>query len=192
VPLAVILDALAAEREPALRERLGAGADDALREALRERARAWAREAGGGEEPLELHDTGALTGAVADHAGPLLIVAPDVPALGQHHLTAVRDDLAAGVLLSSAATGDGTPFLVALSSPEPDLLALIGAPFNDLLAAAAEHDRELGMIRAERRLTSLADARALQVDPLTPPEFRALLAPLVSWPPAPAPRASKR
>ena len=107
-----------------------------------------------------------------------MIVAPDVPALADRHLAAARGDLAAGVLLSTAATGDGTPFLVALSTPAPDLLALVGAPFPDLLAAAARHGRELGMIRAERRLASVADARALQADPLTPPDLRALLAPL--------------
>jgi hypothetical protein len=106
----------------------------------------------------------------------VLLVAPDVPGLADHHLEAVRDDLAAGVLLSTAATGDGSPFLVALSRPAPELLALIGAPFNDLLATAVRLDGELGMIRAERRLTTLADARALLVDPLTPPDLRALLA----------------
>jgi hypothetical protein len=177
-PRAAVLDALAGEREPALRERLGADADDALSDALRDRARAWARAAGGGDEPLDLGDAAALAAAVADHDGPLLLVAPDVPALGRHHLDAVRDDLAAGVLLSIAATGDGTPFLIALSSPQPALLALVGAPFTDLLATAAQHDGELGMIRAERRLASIADAHALQADPLTPPPLRALLAPL--------------
>jgi hypothetical protein len=177
-PRVAILDALAAEREPALRERLGADADAALTGALRERARAWAAHLGGGAAPLEAVDAAALRPALDGHAGPLVMIAPDVPALGAHHADAVRDDLAAGVLLSTAATGDGTPFLVALSSPEPGLLALVGAPFNDLLATAVRHDRELGMIRAERRLSTLADARALQVDPLTPPELLALLAPL--------------
>lgn len=98
-----------------------------------------------------------------------------MPALGVHHLDAVRADLAAGVLISSAATGDGTPFLMALSTAEPDLLAAVGASFNDVLGLAAARGGELGMIRAERRLTTLADARALAVDPLTPPELRALL-----------------
>jgi hypothetical protein len=106
-----------------------------------------------------------------------VLVAPDVPALGDHHLAAARGDLAAGVLLSTAATGDGTPFIVALSRPEPELLALVGAPFNELLATAVRLDGELGMIRAERRLATLADARSLLVDPLAPPDLRALLAP---------------
>jgi hypothetical protein len=173
----VILDALAGPPSPELRERLGADADDALRAALRSRARAWARRAAGGATPLEVAAAPALPAALGDHAGPVLLVAPDVPALGDHHLEAVRDDLAAGVLLSTAATGDGTPFLVALSRPAPELLAVVGAPFGELLATAVRLDGELGMIRAERRLTTLADVRALLVDPLAPPDLRALLAP---------------
>ncbi|MCW2985219.1 MAG: hypothetical protein JWR63_2789, partial [Conexibacter sp.] len=106
------------------------------------------------------------------------LIAPDVPALGDPHLAAVRDDLAAGVLLSSAATGDGTPFLIALSSAAPELLALAGATFNEVMAAAAAAGRALGMLRAERRLSSVGDARALLADPLTSPELRGLLAPL--------------
>jgi hypothetical protein len=128
---------------------------------------------------LELAGAAELPAALGDHEGPVVLVAPDVPALGDHHLEAVRGDLAAGVLLSTAATGDGTPFLVALSSAAPELLALVGASFNDVLAAAAaaaDGGRELGMLRAERRLTTLGDARALLADPLTPPELRALLA----------------
>jgi glycosyltransferase A (GT-A) superfamily protein (DUF2064 family) len=174
----VILDALAGPRAPELRERLGPDADDALRGALRERARAWARRAAGGADPLELADGPQVAAALDGHAGPVLLVAPDVPALSDHHLQAALDDLAAGVLLSTAATGDGTPFLVALSRPAPELLALVGAPFNELLATAVRLDGELGMIRAERRLATLADARAVQADPLTPPDLRALLAPL--------------
>jgi hypothetical protein len=175
-PRCVILDALAAPRRPDLRARLGADAHEALGDALRERTRAWARLAGHGAAPLELGAPDELPAALRGHTGPVVIVAPDVPALSEHHLAAAREDLAAGVLLSSAASGDGTPFLVVLSQPDPDLLALVGAPFNDLLAAAVRLGRELGMIRAERRLASLADARAVLADPLTPPELRALLA----------------
>jgi hypothetical protein len=175
---AVILDALAGPRDPQLRERLGADADDALRGALRERARAWARQTAGGAAPLEVADAAELAAALRGHGGPVFLVAPDVPALSAHHRRAALADLAAGVLLSTAATGDGSPFLVMLSRPEPELMALVGAPFNDLLATAVRVGGELGMLRAERRLATLADARALQVDPLTAPDLRALLAPL--------------
>ncbi|WP_027007935.1 hypothetical protein [Conexibacter woesei] len=141
---------------------------------MRERALAWGRELGGGAEPLQVDDVAALAGD-----GPVVLVAPDVPALGAAHRDAIRADLAAGVLLSSAATGDGTPFLMALSTADPELLALIGVPFNDLVAAAMARGGELGMLRAERRLASIGDGHALLADPLTPPELRALLAPLV-------------
>jgi hypothetical protein len=176
-PLAIVLEALAAPTEPALRTWLGPDADDALRAALHDHALAWARAAGDGAEPLRLATTAELPAAVAGHEGPVLLIAPDVPALSAIHLAAVRDDLADGVLLSSASTGDGTPFLIALSRPEPQLLALVGAPFNDILATAAQLNGTLGMLRAERRLSSIGDARALQADPLTPPDLRALLTP---------------
>jgi 2-phospho-L-lactate guanylyltransferase (CobY/MobA/RfbA family) len=177
-PLTVVLDALAAPAEPALRAWLGPDADDALRAALREHALDWARAAGDGAEPLQLATAAELPAAVADHAGPVILVAPDVPALSAVHLTALRDDLGDGVLLSSGATGDGTPFLIALSHPQPELLALVGASFNDVLATAARLGGALGMLRAERRLSSVGDARALQADPMTPPDLRALLTPL--------------
>jgi hypothetical protein len=169
-----VLAALGAPREPALREALGAEGDAALYAALREHALAWGRELGGGAEPDQVGDVAELQ----DGDGPLVLVAPDVPALGAAHRDAIRADLAAGVLLSSAATGDGTPFLVVLSAAEPDLLALATAPFNDLVAAALARGGELGMLRAERRLASIGDARALLADPLTPPDLRALLEPL--------------
>jgi glycosyltransferase A (GT-A) superfamily protein (DUF2064 family) len=165
-PRVVVLDALAAACEPPL------GSPE-LRAWLRAHALAWARAAGGGADPLELTAASEVMGLVGD--GPLILVAPDVPALADHHLAAARDDLAAGVLLSSAATGDGTPFLMALSVADPELLAAVGASFNDVLGLAAARGGELGMIRAERRLATLADARALLVDPLTPPALRALL-----------------
>jgi hypothetical protein len=145
---------------------------------LREHARAWARAAGGGTEPLEVAGAGDLAGALDGVDGPVVLVAPDVPALGASHLAAVRADLAAGVLLSSAASGDGTPFLIALSAATPDLLATAGATFNEVLGVAAAQGRELGMLRAERRLSTVADARAVLADPLTRPALRALLAPL--------------
>jgi len=164
-----VLDALAAPRAPEL------GDDAELDRWLREHALAWARKAGGGAPPLELTSADALAGALDGYGGPLILVAPDVPALGDHHLDAARDDLAAGVLLSSAATGDGTPFLMVLSAADPELLSAVGASFNDVLSLAAARGGELGMIRAERRLSTPGDVRALVVDPLTPPALRALL-----------------
>lgn len=145
---------------------------------MRDRALAWGREIGGGAEPLQVDDVAQLNGDLG--TGAVVLVAPDVPALGTAHRDAIRADLAAGVLLSSAATGDGTPFLMALSAADDELLALATAPFNDLVAAALQRGGELGMLRAERRLASIGDGHALLADPLTPPELRALLAPLAA------------
>jgi hypothetical protein len=108
----------------------------------------------------------------------VVLVAPDVPGLAEHHLTAVRGDLAAGVLMSSAPSGDGTPFIVLLARPEPRLLEVVGAPFEEVARVALELGGDLGMLRAERRLASVADALALRADPLAPAELRDLLAPL--------------
>lgn len=145
---------------------------------MRERALVWGREIGGGAEPLQVDDVARLDGDLG--TGPVILVAPDVPALGVAHRDAIRADLAAGVLLSSAATGDGTPFLMVLSSADDELLALATAPFNELVATALQRGGELGMLRAERRLASVGDGRALLADPLTPPDLRALLAPLAA------------
>jgi hypothetical protein len=180
---AVVLDALAGARDPELRAVLGTAIDHELRRVLRERAVAWAVRAvevsdgaSGGGAVLEVGAVHELPGALAGRAGPVLLVAPDVPGLAEAHCVAALDDLAAGVLLSSGASGDGTPFLVALARAEPALVALVGAPFNEVAAGAVALGGELGMLRTERRLTSVADARAVRADPLAPPELRELLA----------------
>jgi len=170
-----VLDALAGARDPELRERLGPAVDDELQRVLRERAHAWARRASGAAGALELERTDQLAAALEGRDGPVLLVAPDVPGLSDQHRVAACDDLAAGVLLSSAPSGDGTPFLVALARPEPQLLALVGAPFDRVAGAAIALGGSLGMLRAERRLATLADARAVRADPLAPPELRDLL-----------------
>jgi glycosyltransferase A (GT-A) superfamily protein (DUF2064 family) len=108
----------------------------------------------------------------------VLLVAPDVPGLSEDHLDAALGDLAAGVLISSGASGDGSPFLIALARAEPRLLSLVGASFETVVATALELGGELGMLRAERRLVSVSDARAVRADPLAPPELRELLADL--------------
>jgi hypothetical protein len=176
--VAVVLDALAAPADPELRARLGPEIDDHLRHVLRERAMAWARRAADGAEPLVAARTDQLEALLAGHDGPVVLVAPDVPGLSEHHLGAVREDLAAGVLVSTAPSGDGTPCVVALARPEPRLLAVAGGTFDAIAAAALEAGGELGMLRAERRLATVADALALRADPVAPPELRDLLAAL--------------
>jgi hypothetical protein len=173
-----VLDALAAPPDPALRARLGPELADHLRHLLREHALAWAREAGGGAEPLQARRADQLTALLEGHDGPVLLAGPDVPGLGRHHTVAAREDLADGVLFTSAPSGDGRPFLIGLATPEPRLLAVVGEPFDVVAATAVELGGELGMLRPERRLASLADALAFRADPLAPPELRAVLAAL--------------
>ena len=174
----VVLDALAAPRDPELRARLGPELDDHLRHVLRERALAWARRGSDGAEPRQARTASELEALLAGHDGPVVLVAPDVPGLSDDHLAAALDDLDAGVLVTSAPSGDGTPFLVALGRPDPRLLALVGAPFDEVARTALELGGELGMLRAERRLATVADALALRADPLAPRELRDLLAAL--------------
>ncbi|HEU4975013.1 MAG TPA: hypothetical protein VFT50_07965 [Baekduia sp.] len=176
--VAVVLDALAGRRDPELRTRLGPELDDHVRRLLRDHALAWARAAGGGAPPLEARGVDQLPELVGGHAGPVLLVAPDVPGLSPTHLDAALDDVANGVLVATAPTSDGTPFLVVLARPEPALLRVVGAPFEELAATALELGGGLGMLRADRRLATVADARALRADPTAPPELRAALATL--------------
>lgn len=149
---------------------------------MRERVLAWAREAADGREPLTARHAAELEALLAGHDGPVLVAAPDVPAISAHETRAARDDIAAGVSLATAPATDGKPYLVALARPEPRLLALIGEPAETVYTAARELGWDLGMLRPERRLASLDDARALRADPLAPPELRDLLAVLDARP----------
>ncbi len=109
--------------------------------------------------------------ALRDHEGPVLLVAADVPRLDAGHTAAALEDLADGLDVVWAPTNDGTPFLLALPRPDPELLELAGEGFEALAQAAAARGGGVGMLRSERRLVSPADARALAADPATPPEL---------------------
>jgi hypothetical protein len=145
---------------------------------VRDRVLAWAREAAGGRDVPTVAGAADLESLLAGHDGPVMVVAPDVPGVGAHHTRAAREDIADGVLLTSAPATDGKPFLVALARPEPRLLPLIGQPFDVVYATAHELGGDFGMLRPERRLASLDDARALRADPLAPRELRDLLSDL--------------
>jgi uncharacterized protein len=118
-----------------------------------------------------------VSGLLAGHDGPVLLAAPDVPGLDAAVAAAALDDLAQGVDVVLGAAHDARPYLVALARPEPELLGLIEASFEDVVAALARRQTPLGMLRAERRLRSVADARALALDPMAPRELVRLLAP---------------
>jgi non-ribosomal peptide synthetase component F len=134
-----------------------------------------------GTEPFAEPDPEAVAGALgatlAGHGGPVLLVAADVPRLDAQLAHAALGDLAAGCGLSFAPATDGRPFLLALPAPTPEALALIGArdrTREEVFAAAMALGGEVGMLRSERRVVTAADARALSLDPLVPPELRAL------------------
>jgi hypothetical protein len=166
-PAAVILDALAAPVDPELDRAIGPGAAQRLRAELRARARRWVAALAPGLAYEATSPASALL-ALAGHRGPVVLVAPDVPALGPAHRAAVVGDLDAGMGLIVGSAHDAQPYLVALRDPDPELLELAGDGFEALIAAGAERGLAFSMIRHERRLAGPGDARALALDPLAP------------------------
>jgi hypothetical protein len=74
------------------------------------------------------------------------------------------------------AAHDARPYILAVPRPDSELLGLVDGAFGGgVLAAFAERGLTLGMLRHERRLASAADARALAIDPLAPPDLAALV-----------------
>jgi hypothetical protein len=81
--------------------------------------------------------------------------------------------------LTIAPATDGRPFLLAIAPPARDLvLAQLasGDRHRDVLFADVSAVGEVGLLRSERRTLTLADARALAVDPLAPAALRELAA----------------
>jgi Uncharacterized protein conserved in bacteria (DUF2064) len=172
----VVLDALAGPADPELDRMLGAPRAAELREALHTRAGRWAQEVAPGRA-FAAASVADVRRLLAGHDGPVLLAAPDVPGLDAAVAAAALDDLGHGVDVVLGAAHDARPYLVALARPEPELLGLVEASFEDVVAALARRQTPLGMLRAERRLRSVADARALALDPVAPPELVRLLAP---------------
>ena len=171
----MIVGSLAAPHDPRLDELLGADGAQALRAELAARARRWAAEVAPGHA-FEATTLGAAEAALAGHEGPVLLAAPDVPALDARLARAALDDLAAGCDIAVGAAHDARPYILAIPSPDPKLIALVERSFEGgVLGAFAERGVTLGMLRHERRLASAADARALAIDPSAPPELAALV-----------------
>ncbi len=158
---------LAAPATPELKALLGPPAAAALHDELVARARRWVAAVAPGRA-FEATSTLMAGAALRDHAGPVLLVAPDVPALGAAHAADALDDLADGVAIVLAPTSDGSPFLLGLPRPDPALLELAGQGFEVLAGSAAVRAGGFGLLRAERRLASRADALALAADPVAP------------------------
>ncbi len=166
-PAAVVLDALAAPRDPGLDEAVGPGAAQRLRRELRAMARRWAALAAPGRA-FEATSPAAAVLALDGHDGPVVLVAPDVPSLSHEHARATFDDLREGIGVIVGSGHDARPFLVGLASADADLIELTAGPFEPLFGAALERGLTLSMIRHERRLASAGDALALALDPLAP------------------------
>src|SRR5690242_10639874 len=127
-PAAVVVAALAAPPDPALAALLGD--DDAAQvdELPWTRARRWAAEIGP-DRAFEASSVDAAAAAVHGHSGPLLLAAPDVPALDVAVARQALADLASGCDVVIGVAHDALPYLVAVPRPEDDLIALAAEGF---------------------------------------------------------------
>lgn len=156
-------------------ELLGAAAAGRIADVLRTRARRWAA-AVAPDRAFEATSLAAAAAAVHGHDGPVLLAAPDVPALDVAIARVALDDLAAGCDVVVGVAHDALPYLVAVPRLDDDLLELAAAGFSGgILPAFGERGVTLGMLAHHRRLASAADARAFAFDPLTPPDLAELL-----------------
>ncbi len=173
-PAAVVLASLAAPEDPALEELLGAVVVAALRRELVRRACRWAAAIAPGLA-FEATTPGAALAALVEHDGPVLLVAPDVPALDARLAEAAFADLAGGAAMTFGPATDGSFFLVGLPRADEALVEAVEGGFEAAMARARADGSELAMLRSERRLVSPADARALAADPRAPLELSVLL-----------------
>jgi hypothetical protein len=142
---------------------------------MRARARRWAAAVAPGHA-YEATSLGAAAAAVHGHEGPLLLAAPDVPALDVEVARVALEDLAEGCDVVVGLAHDALPYLVALPRPDDALAELAAAGFaGGILPVFADRGVTLGMLPHHRRLSSADDARAYAVDPLTPRDLAELL-----------------
>jgi hypothetical protein len=171
----VVVAALAAPPDPQLDRLLGAEGARQLREVLAARARRWAAAAAPGHA-FEASTLAAARAALHGHVGPVLLAAPDVPGLDARAAAAALDDLAVGCDVVVGVTHDARPYLIAIPDVDSELAELVEGSFGGgVLTAFAERGLSLGMVRHERRLASAADAWALAIDPIAPPDLVALV-----------------
>jgi glycosyltransferase A (GT-A) superfamily protein (DUF2064 family) len=188
-PAVVVLALFGEPPDPALDPALRAAvADIAVAWAVRQAAPDWAlvsdRVAPAppgarafGEPAAEDEVAAALGEALSTHAGPVLLIAPDVPRLDDALAEAALGDLAAGCALSFAPATDSRPYLLALAEASPQSLALVGARDRHreaVFAAAIDLGGDVGLLRSERRLVTSQDAHSLAIDPIVPADLRAL------------------
>jgi hypothetical protein len=171
----VVVEALAAPADPELDALLGAERAGRIGELLRARARRWAAAVAPGHA-YEATSLDAAAAATHGHAGPLLLAAPDVPALDVAVARVALQDLEAGCDVVIGVAHDALPYLVGMPRPDDELIALAASGFTGgVLQGFGERGLTLGMLAHHRRLATAADARAFALDPLTPPDLAALL-----------------
>jgi hypothetical protein len=171
----VIVASLGAPPHPELDSLLGADGARQLREELAARARRWAAAAAPGHA-FEASTLAAARAALHGHVGPVLLAAPDVPGLDARAAAAALEDLAADCDVVVGVTHDARPYLIAIPDIDSELAELVEGSFGGgVLTAFAERGLSLGMVRHERRLASAADARALAIDPIAPPDLATLV-----------------
>ncbi len=170
-----MVEALAGPPDPELATLLGEERAGRLAAELRARARRWAAAVAPGNA-YEATSVAAAAAAVHGHTGPLLLAAPDVPALDEAVARVALDDLAAGCDVVVGVAHDALPYLVALPRPDDELLELAASGFvGGVLQKFGEMGLTLGMLAHHRRLSSAADVRAFALDPMTPPDLAAIL-----------------
>jgi glycosyltransferase A (GT-A) superfamily protein (DUF2064 family) len=173
----VIVGALGAPLDPELDGLLGAEGARALRSELAARARRWAAATAPGHA-FEATTLGAARAALHGHVGPVILAAPDVPGLDARIAAAALEDLGSGVDVVVGVTHDARPYLIGIPDVDSELAELVEGSFGGgVLAQFAERGLTLGMVRHERRLATAADARALAIDPMAPPDLVALVRP---------------
>lgn len=172
---------------PELVQALGSDGARRLAETLRARAAAWAQEVAPGQT-VTVGSSAELAAATAEAydrwGGPLLIAGTEAPRLGAVQTAAALADLGDGADATFGPGMNGGWYLAALARPVPEVFSPEGwegdQPMAQAMALAQRLRLEVGVLRMERLLISRRDALALAVDPLTPADVRAVLAPLRS------------
>ncbi len=107
--------------------------------------------------------------------GPLLIASTACANLTGEHSAAALSDAAHGLDLSLGPSSDGGWYLLALRQPNPEVLTAAGVELGQGLLAFHQAGLEIGLLRSERELSSVAAAHAISCDPIAPPEIREIL-----------------
>ena len=173
---AVIVGSLAAPDDPALDELLGADGARALRAELAARARRWAAEVAPGR-CFEATTLGAAEAALHGHDGPVLLAAPDVPALDQRLARAALDDLAAGCDIVAGRRARRAALHPRRRASGPRAAGRWSSARSTAgsWAPSPSAASRSGCCATSAAWPAPGDARALAIDPLAPSDLAALV-----------------